>query len=417
MEKKSGFSRAVGLLFLALILGFLGGIAGSYLSPGAKQIITAPNGKVAPGAGLAAPGGKVSGESSNAFADVAAQAIPSVVNISVVNALPQTTRQKMRGQTVPRLPDLLEREFPFLPIPVPKEQRGVGSGVIVRSDGLILTNEHVVKDANQIKVTLSDGRKFSGKVIGRDRELDLAVIQVKAANLPAARLGDSSQLRPGDWALTVGSPLGFSSSVTLGVVSALGRSISVEDRNYGDLIQTDASIIPGNSGGPLLNAAGEVVGINTAIQLTMDERSLGAIAARIGFAVPINDVKENLPDLISKGKIVRPWVGIYMKEIQEEDVKRWQLPQEEGIIVEEVRPNTPAAKAGIFKGDIIQKIDGKKPKDSREVQALVRRHKPGEVVVFEVLREAANGDWKPRIVKIKTAIMPEVVPPLERPKE
>jgi serine protease Do len=311
----------------------------------------------------------------------------------------------------------MQRDFPLLPIPVPKEQRGVGSGVIIRPDGLILTNEHVVKDAKRIKVTLADGRKFSGNIIGRDRETDLAIVKVNASKLPAARLGDSSRLRPGDWALTIGSPLGFSSSVTLGVISALGRPISVEDRNYSNLIQTDASIIPGNSGGPLLNAAGEVVGINTAIQLTMDEKSLGAIAARIGFAVPINAVKEILPDLISKGKIERPWVGIYMREIQEEDVTRWKLPQQEGIIIQEVLPKGPAQRAGLFKGDIIKKIDGKQPKDTPEVQSLVRRHKPGEVIAFEVLREAANGTWKPQTVKVKSEIMPEKIAKPQLPEQ
>jgi serine protease Do len=407
MQDKKAWGLTIWILILALIMGLIGGVAGSLLFPRVREIAAlAPTGKMSRPMTVLPSGGTAG---SNIFADVAAQVIPTVVNISVVSEVPQAVQQKLQSQEVPDLPDWLQKQFPFLPAPIPKEQRGVGSGVIIQPDGIILTNEHVIKDAKQIKITLSDGRKFPGKVIGRDRELDLAVVKIKADNLPAARLGDSSQLRPGDWALTVGSPLGLSSSVTLGVISALGRPINVEDRSYNNLIQTDASIIPGNSGGPLINAAGEVVGINTAIQLTMDERSLGAIAARIGFAVPIDLVKEVLPDLISKGKVIRPWVGITMREIQEEDVKRWQLPQKEGIIIETVLPKGPAQRAGLFKGDIIQEIDGQKPKDSPGVQALVRRHKPGETVTFKVLREAANGSWRERTIKVKTEVMPENV--------
>jgi len=408
MENRTKSGKILGLMLLALLFGLIGGLAGSWLYgrlsakaalSGVSENIALPREKAVPGSAL--PG---------SFADVAARIMPSVVNIATVSETPQAAQQKMQGPDLPNLPDWMKREMPFIlpsPVPIPKEQRGVGSGVIIRSDGLILTNQHVIEGANTIQVTLADGRKLSGKVIGKDRELDLAVVKVDGDKLPAAVLGDSSRLRPGDWAMTAGSPLGLRSSVTLGVISALGRPISVEDRAYDNLIQTDASIIPGNSGGPLVDAAGEVVGINTAIQLALDEQSLGAIAARIGFAVPINTIKQVLPELIAKGKILRPWVGISMREIVEEDVKRWQLPREQGIIVEAVIAKSPAQRAGLFKGDIILKVDGKEPKDSQEVQRLVRLHKAGEMVSFEVLRESASGAWRSREVKIQTEVMPE----------
>jgi serine protease Do len=411
MKNHPTSGRVFGLILVASLFGLIGGLAGSWLMlryPGgigrAKTVGLVQLPSSAPG--RAAPAGAL----PNSFADVAARIMPSVVNIATVSDTPKAVQQKMQGPDIPEMPDWMKREMPFVlpsPVPIPREQRGVGSGVIIRADGLILTNEHVVEGAKTIQVTFADGRKLSGKVVGQDRELDLALVQVKGKDFPAAILGDSSQLRPGDWALTAGSPLGLRSSVTLGVISALGRPINVEDRAYNNLIQTDASIIPGNSGGPLVNSAGEVVGINTAIQLALDEQSLGAIAARIGFAVPINTVKEILPELIAKGKITRPWVGISMGEITEEQVKRWQLPRKEGTIIEAVIAKSPAQRAGLFKGDIILKVDGREPKDSQEVQSLVRKHKAGDSVTFEVLRESASGAWRSRTVKVQTEVMPD----------
>ncbi|NIM06179.1 MAG: PDZ domain-containing protein [Armatimonadetes bacterium] len=328
------------------------------------------------------------------FADVAEAVIPSVVNINVVSQVPEEEQEEI----LRRLP------FPML---IPREKTGLGSGVIVRSDGMILTNEHVIKDAKKIKVTLSDEREFTGKVLGKDRELDVAVIEIDASDLPTAALGDSSRLRPGEWALAVGSPLGLESSVSLGVISALGRPIHVGGRNYRNLIQTDAAISPGNSGGPLVNSAGEIIGINTAIQLNMSEPVMGAVAARIGFAVPINAIEEILDELIRTGKVVRPWVGIKMTMITEEDVRRWELPQKEGVIIEQVMTDSPAKRAGLFPGDIILKVDGKPAKKTEEVQQIVRSHEKGEVVTFEVNRESAGGYWRTRTVKVKTSEMPE----------
>ena len=389
------------ILLLAIVLGFVGGLLGGFLTSnmrGREGNIPAFSFSRPPSAPpivsrAGAPG---------SFADVAAAVIPTVVNIDTVSEGANAEER-----------ELFRRLLPF-PVPVPKEREGVGSGVIIRSDGLILTNEHVVNDAKRIRVTLSDGRTFSGRLLGKDAELDAAVIKVDASGLPAARLGDSARLRPGDWALAVGSPLGLSSSVALGVVSALNRPIQVSDRPYRNLIQTDASISPGNSGGPLVDANGEVVGINTAIQIDMGRPVVGAAATRIGFAVPINDIKDIVEELIRTGKVVRPWVGIAMKMIAEEDIKRWELPQKEGIIIGSVMQGSPAEKAGLFPHDIIVTVDGKPVKKMEGVQKLVRTHKVGDTVVFEVKRESAGGFWRTHQVKVKTTEMPQG--PIEFPQ-
>jgi len=394
---KGRASPSLGLIVvLAIILGFAGGVAGGLLTGAFKERMGGPP-ILRPRAGSLTPSPSLQGGGAGpaSFADIAAAVIPSVVNIDTVNETPDREEQ-----------ELFRRLLPF-PAPVPREREGIGSGVIIRPDGIILTNEHVIKDAKGIRVTLSDGRKFTGRVLGKDRELDVAVIKIDASNLPAAKLGDSSLLRPGDWALAVGSPLGLSSSVALGVISALGRPIHISDRTYTNLIQTDAAISPGNSGGPLVNSAGEVVGMNTAIQIDMSRAVMGAAATRIGFAVPINPVKEIAEELIHTGKVVRPWVGVTMRMITEEDVKRWKLPQKEGIIIVEVAEDSPAKGAGLFRGDIILKVDGKPAKKTEEVQQQVRSHKVGDVVTFEVKRESAGGFWRTQEVKVTTAQMPE----------
>jgi serine protease Do len=381
------------IIILALLLGLTGGILGNFLTSALRDK-TAGSAEVAE-VGLAERERTAAAGVPNSFADVAARVVPSVVNINVVSEVSKKDREEIL------------RQMPFLPLPVPREREGLGSGVIIQPDGVVLTNEHVVKDARKIKVTLSDGREFTARVLGRDQKLDVAVLKIDASDLPAARLGDSSRLRPGDWALAIGNPLGLSSSVSLGVVSALNRPIYVSDRPYADLIQTDVSISPGNSGGPLVNSAGEVVGINTAIQIDAGQPIIGAVATRVGFAVPINSIKQILEELITTGKVVRPWVGVLMRMITEEDVKRWKLPEEKGVIIEGVMKDSPAKNAGLFPGDIVLKVDGKPVSRAEDVQEQVLSHKVGEVVVFEVKRESAGGYWRTHKVKIKTAEMPE----------
>ena len=395
-EQRARRSPSLGLvLLLAIILGLVGGVLGSLLTaalrpPPPPRVVrlTSPTSlSIKPGAG-GTPG---------SFADIAETVIPAVVNIDTVIEVAGDGNR-----------DFLHRLLPFSN-PPRKEREGIGSGFIVRSDGLILTNEHVVNDAKRIQVTLSNGRNYTGRLLGKDRELDVAVIKIDADGLPTAPLGDSAVMRPGDWALAVGSPLGLSSSVALGVVSALNRPIHVSDRTYSNLIQTDASISPGNSGGPLVNAAGQVIGINTAIQIDMGQAIIGAATTRIGFAVPINSVNDVLKEMIRTGHVTRPWIGITMRMISEDDVKRWHLPTNQGVIVDHVLKDSPAERAGLLPRDIIIKVDGKPAQKMDAVQRQVRAHKVGDTVTFDIKRESTGGQWRTTRVKVKTAQMPDQV--------
>ena len=254
------------------------------------------------------------------------------------------------------------------PAPRKYQTQGAGSGVVVRSDGYILTNNHVVRKADEIQVTLNDGRKLKGKVVGRDSFTDLALIKVDAKNLPVARFGKSEEVNPGDWAIAIGNPLGLDHTVTFGIVSALGRSLSLIGNV--ELIQTDAAINPGNSGGPLLNIKGEVIGVNTAIR---------GDAQNIGFAIPIDIARNVTEQLLEHGKIARAYLGVYMQDMNEKLAKSLGVPEDtEGVLIARVTAKSPAAKAGLKTGDVITRIDGTEVKNGKEVQALVRKHKPGE---------------------------------------
>lgn len=257
--------------------------------------------------------------------------------------------------------------------------KGAGSGFIFDKKGHIMTNEHVVKGADKIKVTLKDGRKFDAKVIGKDSTLDIAILEIKAKDLPALPLGDSSKLRPGEWVIAIGNPYGFSNTVTAGIVSATGRELSELGKK--DLIQTDTAINPGNSGGPLINLDGEVVGINVAIV---------AQAQGIGFAIPVNDAKNIQNELITKGKVERPWLGVYLKDMDERLANYLDLPEKEGVVVVDVVKTGPAEKMGLERYDIIKKINGQKIEKSQELIELVAKMKPGQRISFDVFRKNGN---------------------------
>jgi S1-C subfamily serine protease len=250
--------------------------------------------------------------------------------------------------------------------------------VIFRSDGYILTNNHVVGNADQIMVRLNDKRQFKGTVVGKDSFTDLALVKIDAKDLPAARFGDSKTIRVGDWAIAIGSPLSLDHTVTLGIISALSRSID-ELKNNVEFIQTDAAINPGNSGGPLLNIRGEVIGINTAIR---------GDGQNIGFAIPINVAREVAEQLLSNGKIDRPYLGVYMQELDEKLTKSLAVPQNtKGVVVAGLQPDGPAERASIAQGDILEKVDGKPVATPKEVQQIVRSHKPGDSIPFIILRD------------------------------
>jgi serine protease Do len=269
------------------------------------------------------------------------------------------------------------------------KQRGLGSGVIIDSKGYILTNQHVIEDADKITVTLPDGRNFKGVIKGQDARSDLAVIQIDARNLPAATLGDSDNLRIGQWVVAIGNPFAFAMqnpepTVTAGVISALHRSLGrtlSRERDYSDLIQTDAAINPGNSGGPLVSLKGEVVGINVAIFSTS-----GGYQG-IGFAVPINNAKNIISKLIEGKKITYGWFGVTVQDLTDELAKYFGLADKNGALVASVLENSPAQKAGIKESDIIKQFDNKAINNVRELLSAVGKAEVGRKARVVVMRE------------------------------
>lgn len=261
----------------------------------------------------------------------------------------------------------------------PKEymQNSIGTGFVIDPQGLVLTNQHVVEGASEITITFSGNKKYSGKVIGQDTDLDLAVIKIDSTEqFPALTLGNSEKIRVGEWVIAIGNPYGLDHTVTAGVVSAKGRPMKIENRTYRNLIQTDAAINPGNSGGPLLNTRGEVIGINTAVNIS---------AQGIGFAISINTAKDILEELINQGKIDRAYMGIYLSNMDENLAKYLGVPNK-GVLVVEVVPGGPADKAGIKKYDVILVMDNIALETADGFQAIFKNKKPGESVNLQIVR-------------------------------
>lgn len=304
----------------------------------------------------------------------------AVVNISTTKVV-----QRQRGFGLRPFPspfgendpfqDFFERFFGDLPPQVFK-QRSLGSGFIINKEGYIVTNNHVIENADEIRVRLVDEREYAAKIIGRDPKTDVALIKIEAKNnLPVAPLGDSDRLEIGEWVMAIGNPFGLSHTVTIGIVSAKGRIIGAGP--YDDFIQTDASINPGNSGGPLISLRGKVIGINTAII---------ASGQGIGFAIPINMVKTILPQLKEKGKVTRGWLGVTIQKVTPDLAESFGLKEETGALVSGVIPDSPAE--GILKqGDVILKFDGKKIDEMHELPAIVAATPVGKKVKIEVFRE------------------------------
>lgn len=325
----------------------------------------------APG-GLTTNGSNMLSLTENTISRLAEQSSKSVVSIStdtsiVINELPFNN-----------LPHPFTEFFGFddqLQGPHKFHQRGSGSGLIVRSDGYILTNNHVVRNADSIKVNTSDNRTFEGKVVGRDSFTDLALVKVDASNLPVARFGNSNAIKAGDWAIAIGSPLGLSHTVTLGIISALARPLT----GTIDLIQTDAAINPGNSGGPLLNIRGEVIGVNTAIYNN---------AQNIGFAIPIAVARDVVDQLLEHGKVERAWVGISMQDMNAQLAKSLGVKEDtKGAVIAKVEDGSPADRANLEKEDIIQRIDGVPVGSAKDVQAVVHKHRPNDTLRLKILRD------------------------------
>ncbi len=322
---------------------------------------------------------------SNSIINARQKAAPSVVYIDTVAVVTAT-------------PDIPEEFRDFFPPGLfgggQQQVRGAGSGFIIRSDGYILTNEHVVRNAQNLKVTLQGGKKFDGRVIGTDPQTDLAVVKINAKNLPTADLGDSDSLVPGQWAVAIGNPYGFHDTVTAGIISALGRSID-DPNNRGYLIQTDAAINPGNSGGPLVDLSGKVVGINEAII---------ANAQGLGFAIPVNLAKKVSKELIEKGKVQRPaapWLGVALTALNDQLANYYGLTNLEGAIIQ-VYSNSPASKAGLQNGDIIKEVNHVKIKSPQDVVKEVSKAKVGAQIELLILRDGTM-----RVIKVKLEAKPQ----------
>lgn len=328
------------------------------------------------------PAAFYSGGAPSSFADLAEKVGPAVVNISTTKTVKRRSGvgPKKFGPRDPYFDDFFEH---FFETPSEVPQKSLGSGFIINAEGYILTNNHVIEGADEIQVQVGK-RKFDGKVIGSDPKTDLAVIKIAdKANLPSVTLGDSEKIRVGDWVMAVGNPFGLDHTVTAGIVSAKGRVIGAGP--YDDFIQTDASINPGNSGGPLFNLQGEVVGVNAAIV---------ASGQGIGFAIPINLAKQLIPQLISKGKVTRAWLGVGIQDITPELAKSFGLSEEKGALVSNVFPGSPADKAGLKSGDVITAFNGKQIGESHELPALVAREPVGKEAMIRVLREGKSMDLK-----------------------
>jgi len=334
------------------------------------------------------------------FVDLAKQLTPSVVNISTSKDV--SPRQRFRQpRTNPfqgdPFSDFFERFFEQMP-QRPYKQRSLGSGFIISAEGYILTNNHVVSGADEIKVKLSDGREFKGTVKGTDEKLDLALIKIDSNDrLPVAALGDSDAIEVGEWVMAIGNPFGLAQTVTAGIVSAKGRVIG--SGPYDDFIQTDASINPGNSGGPLFNARGEVVGINTAIV---------AGGQGIGFAIPVNMAKAVITQLRETGTVTRGWLGVAVQPVTAELAKSFGMKSEHGAIISEVIKGSPAEKAGLKVGDVILEFDGIAIKDMHELPRLAAVTPVGKKAVVKVLRNGKTIVKTVTIAKMKdVAATPE----------
>ena len=330
------------------------------------------------------------------FADLAEKVKPAVVNISTTSTIkiPGGPFRHFFGPEEGPFGDFFKKFFGDIPGREMKQQ-SLGSGFIVDKDGYIITNNHVVQGADEIKVKLADGREFKAHVIGRDQKTDLALIKISSLfkDLPALPLGDSDSMRVGDWVLAVGNPFGLGHTVTQGIISATGRVIG--SGPYDNFLQTDAPINPGNSGGPLVNLKGEVIGINTAII---------ASGQGIGFAIPVNVAKVVIPQLRKEGKVVRGWIGVSIQSVTEGIAKSFGLKKPEGALVSDVVTGGPADIAGIKRGDIIVGFDGRDIKKMSDLPFIVAETPVGKTVTVKLIRNAREISLKIRIAEMREEV-------------
>ncbi|MFH1566650.1 MAG: trypsin-like peptidase domain-containing protein [Gemmatimonadota bacterium] len=337
----------------------------------AAALASAADGGARPDAGRASLS-----DLSRAFRAVYEQVAPAVVQVNTVG---HGRSPNLRRSLPPRHPPIE---------PFDEDIAGLGSGIIVRADGYILSNYHVIEGADSIYVTLADRRTAPAQVVGFDSLIDIAVLKVDAGPLPTARIGDSTQLQIGDWVLAIGFPLGLGTTLTHGIVSALGRQVGLSESVYGieSFIQTNAVINPGNSGGPLLNLDGEVIGVNTAIS-TRTGYYMG-----YGLAVPIELAREALRDVLEHGRVVRGYLGVNMREVDEALIaeRGLALASPRGVLIDPVDAHSPAARSGLRSGDILLAVEGQPVDHPNQVQTLIYGRDPGEPVALRILRDGAE---------------------------
>jgi len=328
------------------------------------------------------------GNFTNGFASVLQPALPAVVNIhssKVVKSRPQ--------QMMPFFNDPMFQQFfgqqQFGPEqPQSEREQSLGSGVIITSDGTIVTNNHVIDGATDIKVDLPDRREFKAKLIGTDAKTDIAVLKIDATGLPTLSLGDSSKLKVGDVVFAIGDPFAVGETATMGIVSATGRGGNLGIENYEDFIQTDAAINPGNSGGAMIDLHGDLIGINTAILTGGGGGNQG-----IGFAIPINMARSVMDQIVSHGKVVRGYLGLLPQDVTPTLAKQFNVNESGGALVGEVEPDTPAAKAGLKRGDVILRLNGQPVNSANDLRLRISQTAPGTTVKLAVSRDGRMQDF------------------------
>ncbi len=364
-SRKTFFMFLMAFLVASFIVSLVEVLRSSFTSSGAPEIQIAS--AVSPFDNVKTP---------SSFADLAEHVKPAVVNISTTKTFKNRKGPGMQFGRSPFGDDFFDRFFGDMPQREFK-QRSLGSGFIISNDGYIITNNHVVEQADKILVKVSDGKEYEAKIIGTDAKTDIALIKIKSGNsFPAVEIGDSDKVRVGEWVIAIGNPFGLEQTLTAGIISAKGRVIGAGP--YDNFIQTDASINPGNSGGPLFSMDGKVIGINTAIV---------AHGQGIGFAIPINMAKNILAELKTKGKVTRGWLGISVQDITEDIAKNLNHKDKSGALVSDVFKGDPADRVGIKIGDIIKEINGKSIKDTRELLLAIAALHVGEKMTVKALRE------------------------------
>jgi len=327
------------------------------------------------------------GNFTNGFSAVLKTALPAVVNIHTSKIV-----RPRPGRMTPFFDEPFFRQFfgdQFGQMqPRPQREQSLGSGVIISSDGIILTNNHVIDGATDVRVDLADKREFEAKVVGTDAKTDVAVLRINATGLPTLALGDSAKLQVGDLVFAIGEPFGLDGTATMGIVSATGRSMGGQIESYEDFIQTDAAINPGNSGGALVDVRGNLIGINTAIVPGGGGGNRG-----VGFAIPINMARSVMDQIVSHGKVVRGYLGIHIQDVSAQMAKQFGLSEVRGVLVNDVAPDTPSSRAGLKRGDVILELNSQPVNSANELRLRISQTAPGSAVKLQVWRDNKAQDF------------------------